>query len=133
MKRVAIGAAMISVLGALALSYVTAGGPRHHRGMMGGPGMMYSDSMWSGHMRGSGMMGMGMMGGMMMPRQIVALDDGIVVALGNKLVKYDKNLNRKKEITLELDDEAFKDMVEHMERMHSTYWGMMEPASKKEK
>ena len=76
-------------------------------GMMGGRGM----GMMKGDMDKGGMMGgkmMGMMGmGSMMQKQIVATGDGgIIVAVGNKLIKYDKDLNVVKEVELKMDMEG---------------------------
>ena len=85
--------------------------------MMGG-GMM--DGKKKGSMMGEGMMGKGMMGGMMMKsmmeKTIVATSDGgIIVSAGNKLTKYDKDLNVVKEVEIKMD----------MEGMHKQMMDMM--------
>ena len=65
----------------------------------------------------SGMMGKGMMDGKMMgmcpmmksmmERSVVATSDGgVVVVMGNKLTKYDKDLNVVKEAELKMDGEV---------------------------
>ena len=71
---------------------------RHHKGMMG-HGMMQS--------------GMGMMCPMMKmgEPQMVSVGDGVVILIGNKLIKYDKNLNVVKEVEIKVDMEAMKKMM----------------------
>jgi len=60
-------------------------------------------SMMGGEGKGS-MMGEGMMKGMMGKSSMVASNDGgVIVLLGNKLYKYDKNLNLVKEVELKVD------------------------------
>jgi hypothetical protein len=66
-----------------------------------------------------GMMGKEMMHGMMMqasmPKQIVASGDGgVFVLVGNKIVKYDKNLAVVKEATVKVDTESMKKMMADM-------------------
>ncbi len=77
--------------------------------MMEGKGMM---------MQGK-KMGMHPMGGMMMPammqKSIVATEDGgVIVLVGNKLIKYDKDLNFVKEVEIKIDTEAMKKFMEEM-------------------
>jgi hypothetical protein len=80
--------------------------------MMGKDGMM-----------GRGMMGMGMgmcpvhtmMGQCMMSREIVATEDGgVIVMAGNKLLKYDKNLEFVKEVELKIDMQATQSKMQQM-------------------
>lgn len=134
-KALIIGAALIAVTGGL--FYLSSAQHMHGRGMPGRGMMMPNDSTVTrpmmgpcrGGMRGcGGMMGMGMM----TARRMVAVDDGIVVAVGNKLVKYDKNLKKKKEVTIEVDEKQFRSMVEHMRRMHGMYDEMMSTEGDKE-
>ena len=117
MKR----SALIAIVAALtlggALWYTYAEQSMYHGGMMGRGMMMGMDS--TGAMGPCMGMNMGMGMGVMTPRQVVPVDDGIIVVFGNKLVKYDKNLNKKKEVTLELDETAIKSMVQQMQKMHS--------------
>lgn len=62
----------------------------------------------------SGMMGKGMMQ-MMAKKQLVATEDGgVVLLLGNKLVKYDKKLNLVKEVELNIDTEGIRKMMKEM-------------------
>ena len=70
-------------------------GPHHMMaGKMGGPGMK------------------AMMMGKMMERDIVATSDGgVVVLVGNKLLKYDKNLDLKAEAEVKVDKECLKKMM----------------------
>jgi hypothetical protein len=43
-------------------------------------------------------------------KQMVAVGDGIVVLVGNKLIKYDKNLNVVKEVQVKMDHEDMQGM-----------------------
>ena len=83
-----------------------------------------------------GTMGKGMMDGKMMrmcpmmksmmDRNVVATSDGgIVVAVGNKLTKYDKDLNVVKEVELKMDMEGMQKMMENMKGMCPMMKGMM--------
>ena len=77
-------------------------------GMMGG-GHMMGDKM------GKGMMMHGQMMKMMMPRQMVASNDGgVIVLAGNKLYKYDKNLNLVKEAEVKTDTAGMEKMMADM-------------------
>ncbi|MBP9855472.1 MAG: hypothetical protein KBD53_11450 [Candidatus Omnitrophica bacterium] len=78
--------------------------------------------------KGMGMMGKGMMNskmmGMcpmmqsMMQKQVVATSDGgIIVVAGNKLTKYDKDLNVIKEVELKMDTEGMQKMMDNMKSM----------------
>jgi hypothetical protein len=63
------------------------------RGMMQGPGG-----------QGGMMCPMcGAMGGAMLQKSMVQTEGGVIVAMGNKLIKYDADLNKVKEITLDVD------------------------------
>ena len=85
-------------------------------GMMGGKsGMM--GMMGKGMMDGK-MMGMCPMMKSMMERSIVATSDGgIIVVMGNKLTKYDKDLNVVKEVELKMDMEGMQKMMDNMKNM----------------
>lgn len=54
------------------------------------------------------------MHGMMMKKSIVvAADGGVIVLAGNKLIKYDKDLNMQKEVEIKIDMDAMqKQMME---------------------
>ncbi len=68
-------------------------------------------------MMGGKMMGMHMMK-MMMEKSVVATSDGgVVVVAGNKITKYNKNLDLVKEVEVKMDMEAMeKNMKEMMEK-----------------
>ncbi|MCX5701590.1 MAG: hypothetical protein NTW64_01230 [Candidatus Omnitrophica bacterium] len=52
---------------------------------------------------------------MMMQKQMIATSDGgVIVLAGNKLYKYDKNLNLVKEAEIKMDVEGMKKMMEQM-------------------
>jgi hypothetical protein len=134
MKRIFTTAALSLLVGIFSFSSA-ADEHMHGRGMMGGMmgGGMMMDYDSTG-MPYNGMMGMGMMGmGMMMHPQIVAVDDGIILLMGNELVKYDKDLNKIKAITLEMDPESMKTMVKQMQQMHSMQKNMMTPPKEEKK
>ena len=88
-------------------------------GMMGmmGKGMMGDkDGMMSGKMMG--MMGMhGMMMKMMEKTMVATSDGGVIVLAGNKLTKYDKDLNVVKEVELKMDMEGMQKMMDNMKGM----------------
>jgi len=74
-------------------------------------------------MMGQGMMGQGMidkgkmmeMGKKMMSKSVVATSDGgVVVLIGNKLQKYDKNLELKKEVEIKVDMGSMRKMKNKM-------------------
>ncbi len=104
MKKALISATMVLMVG------VTLAGAQG-RGMMGGH-MMQSDS---GMMKTG--MGCGMMMGMASPKAVIPVDDGIIVVVGNKLMKYDKNLNLKKEAEIEIDYEEIEARMQRMQQM----------------
>ena len=92
--------------------------------MMGGHGMMgrgmmdEKDGMMMGGRGMMGMMGMCPMMKSMMERTVVATGDGgIIVVTGNKLTKYDKDLNVVKEIELKMDMEGMQKMMDNMKSM----------------
>ncbi|MBL7188991.1 MAG: hypothetical protein ISS70_21905 [Phycisphaerae bacterium] len=80
------------------------------RGAMGEPGMMMGKEK---------MMAMcpmhGMMMGSMMTKSIAATGDGgVVVMAGNKLIKYDKDLNLVKESEVKMDMEGMQKQMSQM-------------------
>jgi hypothetical protein len=78
---------------------------QHMGRMMDSSGMMDSCAMW----------GMGMMH-MMKPQFVLATPDGgFVVFMGNKIMKYDKNLDLKKEVEMKLDTMAMERWKQHMQ------------------
>jgi len=87
-----------------------------------------SDKGMKGGMMGGGMMEKGMMDGKMsgmhsmmksmMERSIIATSDGgIVIVIGNKMTKYDKDLNVVKEVELKMDMEGMQKMMDDMKSM----------------
>jgi len=84
-----------------------------------GEGMQHG-MMGKGMGQGGGMMkdcpNCQMMMKMMMSKTMVASDDGgVIVMIGNKLFKYDKDLNLKKEVEIKIDMEAMKaEMMKNM-------------------
>jgi hypothetical protein len=79
--------------------------------MMGSMGMMHH-----GKMRKM----MPMMYGMMSKSIVATKDGGVIVMIGNRLLKYDKNLNLQKEIKINVD------MQQMMEKMRGKCFKMME-------
>ena len=57
---------------------------------------------------------MGMMGMMMNKSMVATADGGVIVMAGNKLLKYDKDLNLQKEVELKIDPAAMKAMMPGM-------------------
>ena len=104
----AITAVLIVTFSGLALAQMDKG-----KEMMGDKGMM-------GMMGGKGMMGMcpmmgGMMSSMMGKSMVGTSDGGVIVLAGNKLVKYDKDLNVVKEVEVKMDMEGMqKNMMDMM-------------------
>ena len=101
-------------------------------GMMGrgmqGRGMMDSNDtmMQRGMMGQQGMMGMHPMSGMMCNSSLTAAGDGdVVVLMGNKLSKYDKNLNLVKEVEIKIDWENWKKTMEQHSNMMMQHRNMM--------
>ena len=80
------------------------------------------------------MMAMNMMG--FMPKQMVATTDGAVIILaGNKLLKYDKDLNLVKEVEItgvaemKIDAGAMQDMIGKMKEKYGKHKDKSEPES----
>lgn len=103
--------------------------------LLAGTSLVYAEGMKGGMMK-EGMMGKGMMDGKMMgmcpmmksmmERSVVATSDGgVIVVAGNKLTKYDKDLNVVKEVELKMDMEGMQKMMENMKGMCPMMKGMM--------
>lgn len=135
MKRVLIAAVQASLLALGSYTVFAQQQPGPPQGQMGG--MMGQGQMGRG-MMGQGQMGHGMMmpqgpgggpcpvcgaiaGGMMQKVMVATSDGGVIVALGNKLVKYDGNLNKVKEATLDMD---VNQMHQKMQQMRQQQGGM---------
>lgn len=72
------------------------------QGTMPGKGMTHKDAHKDMMICGAGMM----MGKSIAP----TMDGGVIVLIGNKLFKYDKNLELKKEVEIKIDVTAMKKM-----------------------
>ena len=114
---------MILVILGLGISLVSADEMKDK--MMGGE-MMDKDGMGMGMMedkggmmmRKKGMMAMDSMMKSMMEKTIMPTSDGgIIVVFGNKLTKYDKDLNVVKEVELNMDMGGMQKMMDGMKGM----------------
>jgi len=86
---------------------------------------MMSQGMKAGKMKKTMMYGT--LQKMMMAKQMVATKDGgVIVLLGNKLLKYDKNLNLVKETEIKIDFEAMNKMIQRMSKECPMYKEMVE-------
>ena len=61
-----------------------------------------------------------MMQSMMQKTVIATSDGGIIVAAGNKITKYDKDLNVVKEVEQKMDMESMQKMMDNMKNMSPT-------------
>ncbi len=87
-------------------------------GMMG-HGMMKDDMMGKEGMMGGKKMGMCPMMQSMRQQQVVATSDGgIIVVGGNKITKYDKDLNVVKEVEQKIDMKGMEKMMEDCPMMN---------------
>ena len=110
MKKTIILLAIVTIVGTG--SYVVFA-QEHMGGMMGGKDMMAQKGMMSGKM-----MGMPPMSAMMCNSSLVAMNDGgVVVLIGNKLTKYDNNLNVIKEVEVKIDKEYWQNMMQQHQKM----------------
>jgi hypothetical protein len=100
------------------------------KGVMMKEGMM-GKGMMDGEMMGCKMMGMCPMMNSMMERSVVVTSDGgVIVVMGNKLTKYDKDLNVVKEVELKTDMEGMQKMMENMKVTCPMMKSMMEKEEK---
>lgn len=67
-----------------------------------------------GSMKGKGYMPCMMMKKMMQREMVVTEDGGVIVMVGNKLMKYDKDLNLVKEAEIKVDMEAMMEKCREM-------------------
>lgn len=128
MKRTMIMAVVVFAVAA-GLFYVFAA--KQNEGGMMGSGMMQGRMMDSNDMMKNKtwqnkemmerreMMGMHTMSGMMYGASLAATEDGgALVLMGNKLIKYDKDLNLVKEVEIKIDWESMnKTMTERHKMM----------------
>ncbi|MFW6245232.1 MAG: hypothetical protein ACOC36_05035 [Fibrobacterota bacterium] len=61
--------------------------------------------------------GMGSCSMILRPQVYPAQDGGFLVVIGNRLVKYDKNLSQKQTATVELSQEEMQQMMDQMRQM----------------
>ena len=128
-KTLFIIAGAVLLVTSLSVAEEMKGGKMMDKGSTMGGGMMgmMGDDMMGDGMKDKGMMKMGhMMMRSMMDKSIVASNDGGVILLtGNKLIKYDKNLNIVKEAEIPVDAEGMKGMMEQMKQMCPMMGSMM--------
>ncbi len=111
MRRIAT--VSIVVLFLLAVSFSASA--EEEKGSMMGEGMMQGGMMGKkGMMKSGQMMGMCPMHKMMSKEMVATEDGGVIVMVGNKLLKYDKNLNLKKEVEIKMDMEGMQKMMKEM-------------------
>lgn len=118
MKRLVIVGIVVSLIGIGSYALFA----QQAQPQPGRPGMMQGGMMQGGMMQG-GMQGdmpmcpmCSMAAGGMMQKSMVAVDGGIIMAVGNKLIKYDDQLNKVEEVELEMD----------MAQMHQKMQQMMQ-------
>jgi len=93
---------------------------KESKGSMMGKGAMQCDEMKSDvKLDESKTMYHGMMMKHMIQKEMVATEGGgVIILVGNKLIKYDRDLNLAKEVEIKIDSEAtMKQMKEHCEMM----------------
>jgi hypothetical protein len=117
MKKTIILLTIIAVLGVG--SYAVFAKGHMGRGMQSSCTMDSNDMMMQKGMMGQhGMMGMHPMSGMMCGSSLVATEDGnVIVLMGNKLLKYDKDLNLVKEVEIKIDWENWKKTMKQHHNM----------------
>ena len=123
---IAVTAVLVLTVSGLALAQMDKG-----KDMMGdvdkGMGMMGGGMMKGGMMDGKMMDMMGMMHSMMQKQVVATNDGGIIVVAGNKITKYDKDLNVVKEVELKMDMEGMQKMMDNMKGM-CPMMGKMKPS-----
>ena len=79
------------------------------------------------------MMGMCSMQGMMQKTMVATEDGGVVVMMGDKLVKYDKDLNKVKEVAIPMDVEQMQGGMQKMQQGCPRHQEMMKESSMPQK
>jgi len=69
------------------------------------------------------------MGGAMMQKNIVQTEDGIIVVVGTKLIKYDNDLNKVKEATIDLDLSGMQQAMAQMMQNCPMHQQMRQPTA----
>jgi hypothetical protein len=105
-KKIAVLVMMVLFLGAWSGVSSFAQGMVGHESMKH-KGMMMGEGQEKGKMGKCPMMGM--MKGMTGKSMVAASDGGVIVLSGNKLMKYDKNLNLVKEVEIKIDRAAIQE------------------------
>ena len=128
-KRIVFTAVLVLTASGIAFAHMEDKGKE---GMMGEAMMGKKGGMMGGKMTGK--MGMhGMMMKMMEKKMVATSDGGVIVLAGNKLTKYDKDLNVVKEVELKMDMEAMKKNMDDMMKMCPMMGkGMKDGMSKKD-
>lgn len=72
------------------------------------------------------------MGGAMMQKSVVQTDDGIIVLAGNKLIKYDNDLNKVKEATIDLDLSGMQQAMAQMMQNCPMHQQMRQPTAQEQ-
>jgi len=98
MKKAVLGAAVVFLFAVVSMAAADEAGA--------GKGKMHDKKM------GPPMKAM-MMQKMMEKKMVATSDGGVVVLIGHKLMKYDKNLNLKAEAEIKIDKSEWKKMREH--------------------
>lgn len=83
-------------------------------GATAGKDMMKGDMMGKGKMTKMPPMSGMMMKGMAEKSMVATADGGVIVLVGNKLIKYDKDLNVVKEVEIKIDMEAMRKNMREM-------------------
>ncbi|MDG5816735.1 hypothetical protein QA601_16680 [Chitinispirillales bacterium ANBcel5] len=94
-----------------------------------GPGM--HDEAHNERMMGMMMMGMCPMH-TLQPQVIPTDDDGIVVVIGNRIVKFDSDLNQVEEVTVELSTQEMQQIIRQRAEMMNICREIMEEMSPEE-
>jgi hypothetical protein len=119
MKRlmiVAVPIAMLAMVGSYGvLAQQDSQTPQRPGGMMGQGGMMHGMMGQGGQMQACPMCGM-MVGTTMMKTMTATPDGGVIIAVGNRLMKYDNQLNLVKDTEMKIDvNQMFSNMQKMME------------------
>jgi hypothetical protein len=127
MKKIAILLTVAAIAGVASYVVLAAqneggmmgqGGGMRGRGMMDSNEMMMRRGMWQDDGMGRYGYGMHPIGGLCNASMIATPEGGAIVMMGNKLMKYDKNLELVKEVEIKIDWENWrKMMMEHRKMM----------------
>jgi len=126
MKRwmVVIGVATAAVIGSYSV-FAQQGQPQSNQPPMGGRmdrGMMMQGQGGPGGMMMQGQGGpggtmcpmCGSVGGALMWKTVVPVENGVIVAIGDKLIKYDLDLNKVREVAVDIDINSMQQKMRAM-------------------